>query len=817
MNRNYNYTININYILKTMKQKNILTKAFAMLIVALFSLTDASAQTVVSDVTATQVGPTYATINWTGTARSLRYRPEGTKHEYGFEDHSFQGWTTLDANNDGLDWVVYSTNTVYTSYEPGPDGHNSSEMLASGSYVSNSNDTEHYGNVTPNNYLVSPQITLGGTISFWAKGLDPIDCEEVFGVYIAARENAPTRANQFTQIGSDVTTTGEWKQYIFTLGTNDQTGYVAICHHNCSGQDMLLIDDIVITEPNGSWTTISSGLSGTSHNLTGLTQETGYQVEVNVGSNNRPNWKGTRFSTTGNNPAPADISANPVGQFDAQINWFGLTDNYKVEYRKDAKNGPQYFFDDFEDGLSQWTRFIGQAGQAPTMSGYAFNTSGFDIYSSEHFNPHAGSNAVAAWSWNNSNSYYANNWLITPKVLLGNKVKFWVQTSPGYPDEFEVLLSTTDKSSITAADTTTFTTTLRALTPAPRFNGWTRVSLDIPSGLVDTEGYIAIHHKMYDGNYIMIDDFGIFGDDVPGSDGWTAVTTSALTTTLQELIPNTQYEYRITSILNGDEATSDIYTFTTAKLDKLELADAGENTELIHSLAGASDVDVTLKGRTIVGGKWNTLCLPFALTTLTGTPLAGADIRELTAASFDVDNNKTLTLTFSPVSQIKAGMPYIVKPTSNITEPEFSSVLIREGLNPKKCEFNVNEETASITFRGTYDKITDFVEQLPGVNSRQSILLINANGNFQYPGASAWCNAQRGVFILSGISMAASSSNTIKAFVADFAEEDATGIAELFNLTDEAGIWYDLNGRKLAGKPAQKGVYINNGKKTIIK
>lgn len=800
-----------------MKHKNILTKAFAMLIVALFSLTDASAQTVVSDVTATHVGPTYATVNWTGNYTRLRYRTEGTKHSYDFEDHSFQNWTTLDANNDGLDWVVYSTNTVYTSYEPGPDGHNSNEMLASGSYVSNSNSDYSNQDITPNNYLISPRVTLGGTISFWAKGLDPIDCAEKFGVYYYQGNNAPTRANQFTQIGSDQTTTGEWTQYVFNLGTSDATGYVAICHHNCSGQDMLCIDDIVITEPGGDWSSTIT-VSGTSYDLDGLTAETGYQVQVGTYRQNRVTWStGTRFSTTGNNPAPADISANPVGQFDATINWFGLTENYRVEYRKDAKNGPQYFFDDFEDGLGQWTRFIGQAGQAPTISGYAFNTSGFDIYSSDHFTPHAGSNAAAAWSWHNHNSYYANNWLITPKVLLGNKVKFWVQTSPGYPDEFEVLLSTTDKSSITAADTTTFTTVLRALAPAPRFNGWTRVSLDIDDDLVDTEGYIAIHHKMYDGNYIMIDDFGIFGDDVPGSDGWTAVTTSALTTTLQELIPNTQYEYRITSILNGDEATSDIYTFTTAKLEDLELADAGENTDLIHSLAGASDVDVTLANRTLVGGKWNTLCLPFDLTRLTGTPLASADIRELTAASFDIDNDKTLKLTFSPVSQIKAGVPYIVKPSNNISEPAFSSVLIREGLNPKKCEFDVNGETVSITFRGTYDKITDFVEQLPGVNSRQNILLINANGNFQYPGASAWCNAQRGVFILSGISMAAGSSNAIKAFVADFAEEDATGIAELFNLTDEAGIWYDLNGRKLAGKPAQKGVYINNGKKTIIK
>ena len=31
------------------------------------------------------------------------------------------------------------------------------------------------------------------------------------------------------------------------------------------------------------------------------------------------------------------------------------------------------------------------------------------------------------------------------------------------------------------------------------------------------------------------------------------------------------------------------------------------------------------------------------------------------------------------------------------------------------------------------------------------------------------------------------------------------------------GSWYDLQGRKLEGKPTQKGIYINKGKKTFIK
>jgi hypothetical protein len=37
------------------------------------------------------------------------------------------------------------------------------------------------------------------------------------------------------------------------------------------------------------------------------------------------------------------------------------------------------------------------------------------------------------------------------------------------------------------------------------------------------------------------------------------------------------------------------------------------------------------------------------------------------------------------------------------------------------------------------------------------------------------------------------------------------------NLNDNEATWYDLNGRRLQGKPSQKGIYIKNGKKIVVK
>ena len=44
-----------------------------------------------------------------------------------------------------------------------------------------------------------------------------------------------------------------------------------------------------------------------------------------------------------------------------------------------------------------------------------------------------------------------------------------------------------------------------------------------------------------------------------------------------------------------------------------------------------------------------------------------------------------------------------------------------------------------------------------------------------------------------------------------------TAIGTLNTETGEASDWYDLSGRKLDKQPAQKGVYINNGKKVVKK
>jgi hypothetical protein len=56
-------------------------------------------------------------------------------------------------------------------------------------------------------------------------------------------------------------------------------------------------------------------------------------------------------------------------------------------------------------------------------------------------------------------------------------------------------------------------------------------------------------------------------------------------------------------------------------------------------------------------------------------------------------------------------------------------------------------------------------------------------------------------------------------FIMNFGEGETTGIQpiRMENGTTPAEGTYDLSGRRIQGQPTQKGVYIQNGKKVVIK
>lgn len=61
--------------------------------------------------------------------------------------------------------------------------------------------------------------------------------------------------------------------------------------------------------------------------------------------------------------------------------------------------------------------------------------------------------------------------------------------------------------------------------------------------------------------------------------------------------------------------------------------------------------------------------------------------------------------------------------------------------------------------------------------------------------------------------------NAARGIVMDYGDGETTGIATITNdresMADDA--WYTVDGKKLDEKPVKKGLYIHNGRKTVIK
>ena len=244
------------------------------------------------------------------------------------------------------------------------------------------------------------------------------------------------------------------------------------------------------------------------------------------------------------------------------------------------------------------------------------------------------------------------------------------------------------------------------------------------------------------------------------------------------------------------------------------LASSSDNTSLIESLDGTTGCTVTLDGRTLFrDGTWNTICLPFDLT-IAGSPLEGADARTLTSITLE---GETTRLNFSEegtVTELEAGRPYIIRweNTENLVNPVFTDVTIDKTMRDVVCFASDDASEAdaiSITFKGTYSS-TIFSEP------NQSILFIGSANKLNYPLTGATIGAQKAYFLLNGISAGEMTSNA-RRYLIGFDEDDPTILQQIVNSNSSDGDWFDINGRKLADKPSQRGVYIENNKKVIVK
>jgi hypothetical protein len=255
---------------------------------------------------------------------------------------------------------------------------------------------------------------------------------------------------------------------------------------------------------------------------------------------------------------------------------------------------------------------------------------------------------------------------------------------------------------------------------------------------------------------------------------------------------------------------------------ELELQEENVNTTVLADWDGY-EADVTLT-RTLTGGMWNTLALPFSISssnvtllqTFLATQSASIDFMELKTSSYA---NGTLTLDFGDAAEIKAGHPYLVKTSANVnfaTLPAIIDAAIATYSLPYGNPFKNVEISSAIV--PTVTSVVDFIPTLgkttvgnTGDNPNSILFLATGNTLLNPNTMPTYMKGFRAYFQLKGDAVGA------RSFAMNI-DGETTAVSELKNneqIINNNG--YDLQGRRMEGQPTKKGVYIVNGKKVVIK
>ena len=235
-----------------------------------------------------------------------------------------------------------------------------------------------------------------------------------------------------------------------------------------------------------------------------------------------------------------------------------------------------------------------------------------------------------------------------------------------------------------------------------------------------------------------------------------------------------------------------------------------DETSTTAPVASGGPVDIQVK-RTIKANEWSTLVLPFDMTEAQLKEALGSDVKlaefEDYEAEYTGDDVTGLTVNFVATDLTEGfygNYPYLVKTSKDITE-----FIVTSTIDP-------DEEGAVAEYdNGKTGKQRKVLGSLIGTYHAGDAIPADGlflNGNkFWYSTGGTKIKAFRAYFMLNDVL-----SNGAEAKVRFMVDEDAAAI-EGVTPDMEDGVWYTLDGRTLNGKPTERGVYIVDGKKVLIK
>ena len=215
---------------------------------------------------------TYADVAWVpgenNDTWNLRYRPyvdpatQGRLWDLpypGYEEQ-IEGFTIYDADGDGYNWsLAFSSNAQDDA------------CFYSYSYT---NETGTYEALTPDNWLFTPEVPMGGTLKFKTWNRSSLYADKI-AVYVVTEDSE-------IQLGEDITPGTTPEEVEFDLSEFEGTAQIAFRHYDCEDLWAIYVDDIEVTNPDApeiqEWIEVEDVANP--FTIDELTPETTYEVQV---------------------------------------------------------------------------------------------------------------------------------------------------------------------------------------------------------------------------------------------------------------------------------------------------------------------------------------------------------------------------------------------------------------------------------------------------------------------------------------------------------------------------------------------------------
>lgn len=240
-----------------------------------------------------------------------------------------------------------------------------------------------------------------------------------------------------------------------------------------------------------------------------------------------------------------------------------------------------------------------------------------------------------------------------------------------------------------------------------------------------------------------------------------------------------------------DESDQMVQLYKKVSSTPLTLNDEKDNSKLLTSNSGQQTA-VKLS-RKLLANQWNTFCVPFDIDVTDGK------INGIEASVMEYDHTTGNTMEFKEATQIVAGKAYLIKPSADITDPQFDNVTI------KNDDPTVSGDADGYSFVGIYNPKT-----FSG-NDQERVLILASEAKFMKVKNEQQMKGMRAYFTIP----AGTKAEAVRLMI----NNRPTALTEITTTPSTSEKIFYIDGTYAGSdiKNVKKGIVIKDGKKYLMK